>query len=126
MKGALLVSEDGHLFESARDVVVARGGTSVEDAAQLRGPDGFLLTVFRDDGSAGDDFRHEPVVPADGATELPRMAAVHGVTVECRSETLFVDVVRSIAAAVDRPVWVLDNDSVLWPADALDPSTLSL
>ncbi|NKY40602.1 hypothetical protein [Cellulomonas septica] len=125
MKGALVLSEDAGLFGVARDVIVGRGGTAVEDTAQLRGPDGFLLTLFRDE-YPGDDFREQPFTPADGVEDVPQMTQAHGLPVECRSEVLFVDVVRAIAAAAGRPVWVLDNESVLWAAERLDPATISL
>ena len=125
MKGALVLSEDAGLFEVARDVIVGRGGTAVEDTAQLRGPDGFLLTLFRDE-YPGDDFREQPFTAADGVEDVPPLTQVHGLPVECRSEVLFVDVVRAISAAAARPVWVLDNESVLWAAERLDPATISL
>ncbi|MDC7121896.1 hypothetical protein OMK64_10150 [Cellulomonas fimi] len=120
-----MLSEDADLFEVARDVIVGVGGTAVEDTAQLRGPDGFLLTLFRDEYPA-DDFREQPFTAADGVDDVPSMARVHGLPVECRSEVLFVETVGAIAAAAAGPVWVLDNESVLWAAERLDPATISL
>ncbi len=125
MKSALVLSEDSRLFETAREVITRLGGTSVEDVAQMDGPDGFLLTAFRVH-DPGDYVGEEPFVLAEGAVDAPDMAHVHAADIECRSEALFVDVGRSIAAAARHPVWVLDGNSVLWPADRLDPATIVL
>ena len=122
MKGALVLSAEPDLFGAARDVVVARGGTAVEDAAQLRGPDGFLLTVFRDE-YPGDDFRDEPFTAADGGDDVPSLTEVHGVPVECRSEALFVDVVQAVAALVAQAGGGVDDASVVGPAARQGPTT---
>jgi hypothetical protein len=125
MKSAYVLSEDSRLFEVAREVLEARGGSAVDDVAQFRGLDGFLLTIYRDE-YPGDNFRTEPFTSPEGSGDIPPIADMHAVTVECRSERLLIDVVQSVAAAAERPVWVLDNESVLWPANDLDPVTLSL
>ena len=60
--------------------------------------------------------------------EIPEEALAagyrYGYLVECRSETVFCTVIRSIASDID--ILICDSDASLFRPDQLDPNTISL
>lgn len=126
MKGALLLSDDPQIFEKICALLVSRGGECGgavgERVAQVR-VKGMLFNAF--EGAELEDESIEPFFPEPGVP-LPDRATVTGCDLECRSEEVFVALVRDIAALSDAATWILDGNGTVWRAADVDPDRLQL
>lgn len=128
MKDAILLSFDPRLFDKARDILVARGATYyAEDGdrvVQLQNEAGQLFTLY-EQSEPEYDFRSPPFRAGPGVV-IPDMSTINGYVIECRWEEWFAELVRDIAAVAEGGAWVLDDDSVVWRADGIDPRRIRL
>jgi len=127
MKGAFLVSDDSELYEEVRDALLRSGAAAAAgDVVQLRDEKGNLLTVYGQLPSATEWEWREGSITRRSASDAPNMATATACWVECRSEEAFSLIVRRLAHELSHPLWVLDGDGVLWPADEIDPAQVRL
>jgi hypothetical protein len=109
---------------SATDAAVASVAETT-GTVQYTDARGRLFTVESDAGPEF-DYRQGPFTAADPSQALPDMATVTAVDVECRWEDLFARLCARIATLSPDPIWVLDDDGVIWPAAAVDPDRVRL
>ena len=127
MKGAFIVSAEEDLYTQIERVLVAHGGTSGDNVAQVAGTDGTLFTVYGNLGSEFEyDLNEEPEEIKGDVNDLPEFSTSTSCWAECRSTEQFVEWVRTVAAARSQATWVLDGNGVLWSSVQLDPAQLTL
>ena len=127
MKGAFIVSEEEDLYTQIEQVLVAHGGTSGDNVAQVSGTDGTLFTAYGNLGSEFEfDLNEEPEDIRGDVNDLPEFGTSTSCWAECRSTEQFVEWVRTVAAARSQATWVLDGNGVLWSSARLDPALLTL
>jgi hypothetical protein len=124
MKSAFIVSADPRFWSVATEILVKRGASIAEDVIQLDHPSGYLFTLFRMTEPTDEAVR-EPLVAAPGMQQVPDLSGTEVYVAECRSEALFVDVVRDLAQAA-HGTWVIDGDDVVWDAREIDAAALRL
>ncbi|GAA1576677.1 hypothetical protein GCM10009804_36630 [Kribbella hippodromi] len=133
MKGAILISVGEAFFEDVVESLVAEGADYTPGfggQVQLRDGAGrmFMLYPWGSDDVYG--YQEGPFFPAGPEVEVPDMravvACVVACVVECRWEDLFVSTVGRLAGNLRRPMWVLDDRSVVWDASAVDPARVAL
>jgi hypothetical protein len=124
VKGAFVVSADRQFWERATDILIGRGASTTDGVIQLDDRSGYLFTLFREPEQTAEAVA-EPLVAAPGLGQIPDLSDVEAYMAECRSEALFVDVVRDLAQAA-HGTWVIDGDGVVWDAREVDASALRL
>ncbi|MFI5707517.1 hypothetical protein [Kribbella sp. NPDC051620] len=127
MKGAFLMSEDVDLFDRVSEVLRDRGAvTSPDKVTQLTDHEGRLLTIYGDlDPDLDWEWRGGNIVMVDGSAPPP-LSAMTACLVECRWEDLFALTMATIGVELAATAWVLDGDGVLWPAQEVDPESVTL
>lgn len=127
MKGAFVLANDPELYEQIERVLIGFGARTASDRiAQIEDDSGYLFTVFGDVGPESEaDLRAAPIRVRGDVSGLDQATAT-ACWVECRSEDVFVQWVRMVAAQRMNPLWVLDGDGAMWNVEALDPAELRL
>jgi hypothetical protein len=123
MKSALFVCRDTGVFARAVVVIRKRGGSANAEVAQLVTNDR-MINVFA--ANALDAFMGEGPLTPSIDMEVPDLSGAIGLTIECRWEDLFVDIVHELAGEVSGPSWVLDTDGIAWGAATVDPIRIRL
>ncbi len=118
MKGALVISSDPALYETFTASLVLAGGTSADDAAQLKGAGGVTITVFADYVLEAEIVR--------GPSPPPIISESARCWVECRSEDFFIEWIQRVNEQLKESVWVVDSNGVHWAASSLDSSQIVL
>ncbi|WP_328992067.1 hypothetical protein OG394_37575 [Kribbella sp. NBC_01245] len=127
MKGAFVLANDTELYEQIERVLIGFGARTASDrTAQIEDDSGYLFTVFGDVGPESEaDLRAAPIRVRGDVSGLDQASAT-ACWVECRSEDVFVQWVRTVSAERMTPTWVLDGDGVIWNVEAVDPDELQL
>lgn len=126
MKGAVVIGESREVLESLRSRLVAAGATESPRKLELLHDDGYLFNVFTEPEATADIPWREGVRAADSLLRKPDLDSACAWWVECRSESVFVNDLRTAVADVPGQVWVLDGNDVLWQAEAIDPRRILL
>lgn len=127
MKGAFLISSDAEIFEAVTQFLLSLGGRVSSDGAvaQLRDEVGGLFTAYRVAPESEWEFKVGELKAANGAN-LPNVSDMTGIAVECRSEFQFAALVKAIADASGRDMWVVDGNGIVWRAAGVDPRRVRL
>lgn len=137
MKSAFFFSHDASLTEKLRRAVREAGpagwmGCDVlfesGDAVQVEQQGTDHLFTFEDCQyfrEPGWTYQTPPHFPEPGV-EMPDLATVLPYGVSCRWEDLFARLVRAVTEISGQPAWILDENSVIWDALAVDPTRVRL
>lgn len=126
MRGAYLISDDEDLAARVWSAMRTLGVTAVADAAQITEGEGKSLSIEGElDEAIAWDWQEGPF-EFRGPEPYPEMSRMSALLVQCRSEEMIADWMGRLAALVDVPLWVLDGEGVVWPADDVDPSQVRL
>jgi hypothetical protein len=128
MKGGFLVAYDASLFDRIATVVLNLGGVSSDTDggfAQVADADERLFTAYGPSPVAEWEYREGPFYPAAGV-QMPDMQEITACAFECRWEDLVVRISDLIARTSEAPTWLLDGNSVIWSAEAVDPTRVVL
>ena len=125
MKGAYLIAEAAEDLSRIAEIWRSRHATNLsQDVIQWREGE-FLFNVFVSlSDYQSSDWREGWRDSVSTTSEPPDTAGAWWI--ECRSEELFARTLREGAAVAENPMWVLDSNDVLWPAEAIDPSRIVL
>ncbi len=92
--------------------------------AQLRTADGTVVTAYTSP-EIDREIYNGPLVPASGV-DVPDPLEVHACMIECRSEYVFAELVKSLALELQGRSWILDGDGLVWDAGLVDPRRVRL
>lgn len=125
MKGAFLIGasvEDlervGDLWRSLPQVRTSPDVVQWDDS-------GFLFNVFTEVNDCQQADWQQGWRDSPSTSEEPPAGGVAW-WIECRSEDVFARILREASALAPGRLWVLDDDDVLWPAEAIDPRRILL
>jgi hypothetical protein len=127
MKGAFLVGKDELLFDTVKRVLLSLGGQVSADGevAQLRDDIEGMFTIYRVAPESEWEFK-TGALKSPPEVKLPDISDMQGIAIECRSESLFVSLVKKIAEACTCDLWVVDGNGVVWHAYDVNPGLVRL
>ena len=118
-----MLSADPGLFRRAAATLVGLGAQVADDVLQLRDEADRLFTVWQ---SSSETLLGGGPLPVTPGVQIPEIASMQVLYIECRWEDVFVDLVARIAVELTAPAWIVDSNDVTWPALQLDPGRIAL
>lgn len=127
MKGAVLLSADRDLVKKFAARLLAEGvqHTTGDNDVTTQATSGLLFMFSRDRKELQSLYAMPPHLPEPGVL-MPDFGQVVGYGADCRSEEYFAEMVAEVARAAASPVWVLDENDVVWDALHVDPERVRL
>lgn len=131
MMGGFLLALDKGLYQRVAAALVELGGVTAVDelgggVVQLSDDAGRLFTLYErvPDGTEWEVYDGLAAV-ADGV-QAPMIERTTACPFECRWPDMVARLAETAARTAETPTWLLDGDGVLWKAESVDASKVSL